>query len=236
MSDPKLSIGTRKESSLHRSLKFQYSGEGGSIEYAAASYVCDAITEDGELIEVQTGSFGPLKEKIKHLAKNNKVKIIYPIIKQKRIELFNPKGDLIHSRKSPIKGGNYDLFNALVYAPLLPKTKNLTIELAFVDIVEKRIADGSGSWRRKGVKIADRMLEYWHNSLILKNSRDYLQFVPFTVNEYFTVTKMAEKSGIKREMAQKAIYVLVKMQLLEKTGKEGRALVYKIKKAKKKQG
>ena len=236
MSDPKLSIGTRKESSLHRSLKFQYSGTGGSIEYAASSYVCDAITEDGELIEVQTGSFGPLKEKIKKLTKENRVKIIHPIINLKKIELYNAEGELIRSRKSPIKGKNWDLFDALVYAPLLPKIKNLSIELAIVDIIEKRIDDGTGSWRRKGVRIIDRVLEYWHSSLILKKPKDYLQFVPFAGKECFTVTEMAKKSGMKREMAQKAIYVLVKMQLLEKTGKKGRAFVYKVKGTKKKQG
>ena len=173
-------IGTRKESSLHRSLKFQYSGKENLVETPAGSYVCDACTDDGEYIEVQTGSFGPLKEKAKEITKKNKLRIIHPIISQKHIELYDEKGRLKHRRKSPLKGKPWDLFKALVYAPCLPLLKNLVIELAVIEVTEKRIDDGTGSWRRKGVRIADRSLALRRDTVILKKPKDYKQFLPFT--------------------------------------------------------
>jgi len=222
-----MKIGTLKESSLHCALKFRYSGDGGSVEAPAESFVCDACTSSGELIEVQIGSLRPLKEKAKSLCKKNKLRIIYPIIVRKTIELYNAKGNrLIHRRKSPKRGGPWDLFNALIYAPELPLLKKLTIELAVIDVVEKRIDDGKGSWRRKGISITDRYLEVWHNSIVLKRLKDYRQFLPFKKKESFTVKSLAEKAGINQVIARKTIYVLVKIGLVEHTGKQGRAFVY----------
>ena len=220
------SIGTRRESSLHRSLKFRYSGNGGETETLAGAYVCDAQTSEGELIEVQTGSLGPLKEKVKNLCRKNKVRIIHPIIVQKHIELYDKDAKLLYRRKSPRKGSTWDLFNALVYAPELPMLDKLTIELAMIDIVEKRVNDGSGSWRRKGVRIEDRTVSAWHKSLIFKKQEDYCRFIPFRADQGFTVQSLAKKAGIEARLAQKALYVLSKMGLVERTGKQGRAFVY----------
>jgi hypothetical protein len=229
MSESKQSIGTKKESSLHRSLKFHYSGSGGVVEKVVGDYVCDGLTSEGEIIEVQTGSFGPLKGKLSYLTKNSKVRIIYPIIIQKHIELYEPDGSLLHKRKSPRKGSAWDVFKALIYAPELGMLKNLTIELAIIDILEKRVNDGKGSWRRKGISITDRFLGAWHSSIALSKRSDYYQFIPFKKSEQFTARDLAEKAGIKAVLAQKTLYTLVKMGLVEKTGKQGNAFIYKRK-------
>ena len=219
-------IGTRKESSLHRSLKFQYSGLDGDTETLTGNYVCDACTAKGELIEVQTGSLGPLREKVKTLCLDHKVRIIHPIIAQKQIELCDADGKFLRRRKSPKKGSPWDLFNALIYAPELPLLKNLTIELVVVDVVEKRIDDGSGSWRRKGVRISDRSIGARHHSVVLKKPKDYFQFIPFEKNERFTVRDLGEKAGIETGLARKTLYALTKMGLVERLGKLARYYVY----------
>jgi hypothetical protein len=221
------SIGTKKESSLHRSLKFQYSGCGGVIEARVGDYVCDGQTSEGEIIEVQTGSLGPLKEKVKCLVQTGKVRIIYPIIEKKNIELYDANGSLLYRRKSPQKGSAWDLFKALVYAPELCLLKNLTIELAIIDISEKRVNDGKGSWRRKGVSINDRFLDTWHRSLVLSKRDDYYQFIPFKKNEFFTVRDLEEKAGINVSLARKTLYVLTKMGIVERSGKQGNTYIYR---------
>ena len=219
-------IGTERESSLHRSLKFQYSGKEGITETISGTYICDARSDKGELIEVQTGSFGPLKEKVKSLCRKGKVRIIHPIAVQKHIELYDSEGGLVHRRKSPRKGSTWDLFKALLYAPEIPSLKNLTIELVLIDLVEKRINDGKGSWRRRGISIVDRIQEAGHGSVILKNQKDYLQFIPFKKSEQFTVRDLCKKAGINNNLARKALYVLEKMNLVERTGKQGNAIIY----------
>jgi len=223
----KTNIGTKNESELHRFLKLRYSGYGGVTETLIGGYVCDGQTSAGEIIEVQTGSFGPLKEKIRDLTENSKVRIIHPIVIQKYIELYDKDGNFIHKRKSPRKGCVWDLFKALLYAPELPLLPRLTVELALIDIIEKRIDDGLGSWRRKGVSIAGRSVHAWRESLVLKKPRDYCQFIPFKKEEPFTVHDLALAAGINASAAGKTVYVLSKMGLIEKTGKRGNAVVYK---------
>jgi hypothetical protein len=84
-------IGTRNESTLHRTLKFRYAGRGGKTEVARGEFVADGISKDGEYIEVQTGSFGPLLKKAREFAKHAKVRIIHPIAVKKTIEVYEPK-------------------------------------------------------------------------------------------------------------------------------------------------
>jgi len=216
----------KKESSLHRSLKFRYSGSGAT-ETPVGDYVCDGLGDDGEYIEVQTGSFGPLKEKVKFLTKSGKVRIIHPIISQKSIELYDSGGSLLRKRKSPAKGSAWDVFKVLLYAPELPLLKNLVIELAIVDVTERRTDDGRGSWRRRGVSITDRVISGWRESIVLSKPKDYHQFIPFRKSERFSVRDLAEKAGIDVGLARKALNVLNKMGLVERTGKQGRAYQYR---------
>ena len=216
----------KKESSLHRSLKFQYSGDGAT-ETPVGDYVCDGLSDDGEYIEVQTGSFGPLKEKVQFLVQSGKVRIIHPVIAQKHIELYNSDGDLLRKRKSPAKGSTWDIFKALLYAPEFPLLKNLSIELVIVDVIEKRIDDGKGSWRRRGVSIKDKEIGAWRHSFILSKPKDYYQFIPFRKSERFSVRDLAKKAGIDEGLARKALNVLNKIGLVERIGRQGRAWQYR---------
>ena len=219
------SIGTKKESSLHRTLKFKYA-DGGTTEEEVSGFVADGINQNGEIIEVQTGSFGPLKKKIAAYAAKRKVIIIHPIIINKYIEVYDEDGNRLYRRKSPRKGSEWDLFNNLVYAPELALIPGLCIELALVDVVEKRKRDGKGSWRRKGISIKDKELCAWHGCRTLNYPADYRRFIPFTKNEEWTAVQFAKKAGIDTGLSKKTIYVLRKIKLAEKTGTKGRAWLY----------
>jgi len=217
-------IGTENESSLHRELKFRYAGQDGETEAEVAGFVADGINAKGEYIEIQTGSFGPLKKKA--LALQGKLRVVYPVIITKYIEVFNKRGRRLYRRKSPRKGSPWDLFNVLVYAPDLPLIPGLVIELALVDAAEQRVRDGKGSWRRKGVSIRDRHILALHDTITLKKPADYNRFIPFKKKEPFTSALLAQKAGIRVDMARKALYVLAKLGIIKKTGKQGNTVVY----------
>ena len=222
----KKSIGTKNESSLHKKLKYQYIGAGGKSEVEVGEYVADGIRRDGEYIEVQTGSFAPLKKKVKEFAASGKVRIIHPVAVTRNIEVYDTNGKMLYRRKSPIRGSLWNLFDALLHAPELPLLKGVTIEVVLADITEKRVKDGKGSWRRKGVSIKDKELSVFHESVIFSKPRDYLRFIPFKKGEEFTVTSLAEKANIKNWLAGRALYVLTKLKLLKRTGKKRNAWIY----------
>jgi hypothetical protein len=222
-------IGTMNESSLHRKLKFQYTGKGGKTEVAAGEYIADGRRKDGEYIEVQTGSFAPLKDKVKELAALSGVRIIHPVAVNKIIEVYKPGkpyGDLLYRRRSPLKGSRWNIFDALLSAPLLPLISGLTIEIILVDILEKRIKDGKGSWRRKGISLYDKELAACHDSILFKKPADYLRFIPFKKKEEFTSSLLAEREEINTDTARKALYVLTKIKIVKRKGKKGNAWVY----------
>jgi hypothetical protein len=222
------SIGTEGEFSLHRDLKFTYAGSRGRTEAPVAGFVADGINAKGEVIEIQTGSFGPLKKKVEILAAQGKVRIIHPVIITKYIEVFDTKGKRLYRRKSPRRGKAWDLFDALVYAPELPLIPRVTVELALVDADEIRCKDGKGSWRRRGISIRDRVMTAFHQRIRLAKPADYLRFVPFKKNEKFTCALLGEKAGIDVNLARKTLYVLTRIGVVEKTGKQGNAFVYRI--------
>ena len=222
----KKSIGTRCESSLHRALKFTYAGR--RTEREVEGFVADGISAAGEFIEVQIGSFAPLKKKAAKLARLGKLRVIYPVFIAKYIEVFDSNGKREYRRKSPRRGTLWDLFDALVYAPELPLIRGLTVEIVLLDASEQRIRDGKGSWRRKGLSIKDHQLLAVHERICLEKPIDYLRFIPFTRAENFTSASLGERAGIRRELAQKTLYVLSRLGIIEKTGKQRNTVVYRI--------
>ncbi|MDR1869858.1 MAG: hypothetical protein LBQ82_07725 [Treponema sp.] len=219
-------IGINNESSLHRTLKYRYAGPKGKIEAAVGEYVADGIRQDGEYIEVQTGNFAPLMKKVKEFTAAGKVRIIHPVAVTKKIEVYAPSGAFLYSRKSPKKGSLWDIFDALLYAPELPLIRGVTIEVVLADITEKRVNDGKGARRRRGISIQDRELSSWRESVVFKKPSDYLRFVPFKKNEEFTVSTLSELAGVDKWTARKALYVLTKMKVVKRIGKKNRAWLY----------
>jgi hypothetical protein len=223
-------IGSLNESSLHRTLKYQYTGPGGKTEVTAGDFVADGIKADGEYIEVQTGSFAPLLKKVKHFSSHGKVRIIHPIAVKKMIEVFEPgkrgKTIFLYRRRSPKKGSVWNIFDALIHAPKLPLIRGVTIEIVLVDITEKRVKDGKGLGRRKEISKKDKELTVWHESIHFKKPADYLRFIPFKKNEEFTTTLLAQNTGINTDTARKALYVLTQLKVVKRTGKKGNSWVY----------
>ena len=221
-----MSIGTRNESSLHKTLKCQYTGRDGKSEVEVGEYVADGVRKNGEYIEVQTGSFAPLKKKVMKFASLGKVRIIHPIAVTRILEVYDTNGKMLYRRKSPLRGTLWDLFDVLISAPELPLCKGVTVEAVLADITEKRVKDGKGSWRRKGISIKDKELSAYHESVIFTKPKDYLRFIPFKKNEEFTVNALAKETEIKTDIARKVLYTLTKLKVIKRTGKKRNAWVY----------
>jgi hypothetical protein len=220
-------IGTRNEKSLHRALKFRYAGSNEAVEVPKAGCICDAVGPGGEVIEIQTGSFAPLKKKLAALTALGRVRLVYPLSVETRVELYDPQGSLQSKKLSPRNGGIWEIFKSFLYAPTLMLLSNLSIEIALVKITEKRVNDGTGSWFRRGVRVDDRILESWEGKLTLNRPSDYLCFIPYRKNETFTVKEFAKKTRIRATLAKKCIYVLGKAGFIEQAGKQGRAFTYR---------
>lgn len=109
-------IGTLSESPLHRALKEHYARPGAQFEVPVGGYIIDVVQADGELVEVQTGGFKPLRSKLERLLDYHPMRIVHPVA--------------IKKIRTPRKLLN--IFERLVSFPTLITHPNLTLDVVFV--------------------------------------------------------------------------------------------------------
>src|SRR6478752_9157434 len=91
-------IGVLREGPLHRDLKGLLAAPGDSFEVRVDGYVIDLVRADGELVEIQTGSFSALRTKLDALLDRHRIRVVHPIPAQRRIVRVNDDGEVLSSR------------------------------------------------------------------------------------------------------------------------------------------
>jgi hypothetical protein len=225
-------IGTLGEKSLHAALKAWYAHPDDRLETPVDGYIADIVRCDaaaGELlIEIQTGRFGSIKQKLTSLLDNHRLRLVYPIAQDKWIVTLAADGETrLRRRKSPRRGITEHLFLELVSIPKLVCHPNFAVEVLLVQEEEIRRDDGRGSWKRGGISIHDHRLLAVVDQIPLDSPSDYRIFLPPELAQPFTSADLATALKQPRDLAQKMIYCLREIGVIEISGKKGRALVYK---------
>jgi hypothetical protein len=215
------------EYSLHSEIKDWYKISGDELEVKVKDFRID-ILRDKLLIEIQTGNFTAIKKKLLKLLLNNQVRLVYPIAKLKWIVHVSGSGEFVRRRKSPKKGKLLDLFYELVHTPSLIKDRNFSLEVLLIEEEELRCYDGRGTWRRRGVSIKDRKLLRVFERFAFEDSRDFLEFLPKELDEYFTNEVLASKLGISIGLARKITYCLRRMGAISIAGKKRNELLFHV--------
>lgn len=224
-------IGLAKERSLHAAIKEWYAQPGDVFEAGVDGYVIDLLRPlgpDGQklLIEIQTRNFTAIGPKLRALVSRYPVRLVYPIPRLKTIIRITAEGEVSSRRRSPKTGTVLDLFSELIRIPQLINEPNFSIEVLLIQEEEIRRADGRGSWRRKGVSIADRRLVAVEERLLFKERDDFRRFLPPELPIPFSNKEYARCCRCTIYQARKLTYSLKKMGLLYQTGKRGNQLLY----------
>lgn len=221
-------IGLLNERSLHSSIKKWYSLPGDEFEARVDGYIIDIVRGD-LLIEIQTGGFASIRDKLGCLITRHPVLLIHPIPAEKWIVRVAASGDeIVSRRKSPKRGKLADLFDELVRIPDLIKDENLAIEVMMTREEEIRCADGKGSWRRKGVSIRDRKLLEIVEVVRFANGEDFLGLLPRDLQQPFSNRGLADAMGISVHRSRRMTYCLRKMGVVRQVGKVGNELLFAI--------
>jgi len=215
------------ESSLHSAVKTWIAEAGDRFEVEVDGFVVDIVRGD-LLIEVQTRNFSAVREKLRSLVTNHRVRLVYPIAARKWIvHIDNTDGGVVRRRLSPKKGQLIDLFDELVRIPHLVKEKNFELEVLLTEEEETRCNDGRGSWRRRGVSIMDHHLKGVVDGALFRCVEDYVCFLPYDLVQPFTSRQLATHLGVSLRLARRMTYCLRRMSALQVEGKTGRALLFK---------
>jgi hypothetical protein len=203
-------------------------GSEDELEVKVDDFIVDVL-RGKLLIEIQTGNFSAIKQKLtKLLRNNNQIRLVYPIAKQKWIVHVSRSGEYVRRRKSPKKGKLTDLFYELVHAPSLIKDRNFSLEVLLIEEEEVRCNDGRGSWRRRGISVKDRKLLNVLDRIVFEDSQDFLEFLPKELDGHFTNKVLASKLGISVRLAQKITYCLRKMGAIAIAGKRSNELLFEV--------
>ncbi len=210
------------ESSLHRQLKERYGpGLGGRAEVCVGGFRADAIDGDGRLVEVQAGPLGALKTKLGRLLGAHEIRVIKPIVLERRIvRRDRADGPDRSGRRSPKRGDLLDVFDDLVGLARVFPDPNLTIEVVGVGIDEVRVA------LRRGHRVVDRRLVEVMASVALRTADDLWALLPVGLDGPFTTLDCARKLGRSVEFAQRVAYCLRHAGAVEERGFFRRRRVY----------
>ena len=215
------------EQTLHEQLKEVYAKETGVIESPLGDYRVDVVRGD-LLIEIQTRSFSSIRDKLRDLAREHRVRLVHPIAYQKWVIRLDKDGKQVNRRKSPKRGRVEDIFYELVYMPKLLGDSNFELEVVLVDLEEYWIDDGKGSWRRRRWSIHDKKMLELRERHLFKSPEDFKRLLPESLPPEFTSRMFAKETGLNIRACQKMLYCLNKMDVVSRNGKKGRSYLYRI--------
>ena len=216
-------IGLLNEKPLHAALKAWYAQAGDELEVAVDGYVIDIVRGD-LLLEIQTGNFAGMKTKLHDLLQDHQLRLIYPVIQEKWI--LKPRADTTGTmtrRKSPKRGRVEDLFWETVSFPHLLTHDNFALEVLLVQAEEVwRRAEKTRGWRRRGWRVDEHRLLEVVDRRLFATSQHWRALLPSTLPDPFTTRDLADATGIRLRLAQKMVYCLRAMGMIDMVGKRGR--------------
>ena len=221
------SIGELNERSLHRALKARYAVAGSATEQAVDGFVADVVT-GGRIVEVHTGSFRSLKNKLRRLLDRYPVTLVHPVARDRYIVKVAADPSAPPSRRrSPKHGSVFQVFSALASIPALLAHPNLTLEVVMTVEQEVSGMNGRGSWRRGGWAILDRRLVDVVETCTIASMADLFAPLDADLPERFTTRDVAAAMKSSRRLGQLAAFCFREGGVSEVCGKNGNALVYR---------
>lgn len=223
-------IGTLSEKSVHAVLKNYFAPNPEFQEVPIEGYVADIYTGQ-EIIEIQTRQFNRMRDKLEAFLPICPVTIVYPMAAKKTLVWIDPEtGEEVERRKSPKKVSIYEIFDELYKIKFFLTRPNLRIKMVFLELEEHKLLDGYGNDRKKRASKHDRIPLEILSEMNMECVEDYMQFVPFELlEEEFTSKDFAKEAKIHPKYAGVVVHVLHHVGILERVGKQGNSIVYKVK-------
>lgn len=198
------------------------------MEERVYGYVIDLVRGD-LLIEVQTRGFSSIKRKVEALLDlGHRVRILHPIASERTIVRLDPEGAILSRRRSPRHGDIRDVFSELVGIAELLARPRLEIEVVLVTEEEYRRHSSDGPWRRKGWMVVERRLVEIVETVNFHGGEDLARLLPPDLPEAFTTADLAVQTGCPQRTAQQMAYCLRKVGAIDRVGKVGNAVTYRL--------
>lgn len=218
-------IGVLREGPLHAELKRALAAPGDRLEVPVGRFLIDLVRADGELVEIQTGGFGPLGPKLDALLDEHRFRIVHPVPALRRIVRVDEAGEVVSARTSPKRAGAAALFDKLVTFPSLVGHPNLTLEVVLLREDHLR-GPARVTQRRRTRDPGERRLVAVLERVEVREPEDLLALLPPLPAGAFSTRELAALTGSGLVLAQRAAYCLRALGLLAPAGRRGRTPLY----------
>lgn len=232
-------INTYNESMVHHELKELFAEKyKGQTEVKKNGFICDVVhrNENNEkdlIIEIQSSGLSNLSNKIRTLLTDNKVILVYPLATKTKIQTISTEGKIIQNRTSPKKKNIYSIFEELFKIYDLFDNENFSLcvipitQTKIKQLMKEPVQTLQKSRRfKKNYLITDRLLDSMENPISFSNKKDFIDLLPKDIPEVFSSREL-KKTEIKNE-ANKMLWVLNKMGIIEIDHKEGNLIYYRL--------
>lgn len=224
----KSGIGTLSEKTTHAILKNFYEPDADFHEVALEGYVAD-ICNDGKIIEIQSAQFNRLRNKLEVFLKLYPVTVVYPIPYTKWVSWIDPDTGAVSSkRKAPKRWNEYYAFYEFYKIKDYLKNPNLNLKIVLMDIEEYRLLNGWNATRKRGSTRYDRIPVGIRKEVDVERPEDYMQFVPYELEETFDSKQFAKAANIAVDTAREVLNILYFMGTVKRVGKKGNAYIYAV--------
>ena len=245
-------IGTLREKRLHACIKRYLCPDEACHERPVGDLlredgakprrmVADILT-DGHIMEVQTGGFFPLREKIGWYLTHTpcRVTVVHPIPAVKYLSWIDPAdGSILSRSKSPKRGRVKDVAKELYWVSDFIGDPRFSVRILLLELEEYRLADGWSRDKKRGSNRYERFPTALLGDVTLWTPADYAAyFLPSALSvpdaegnsPLFTAADYAKATGIRGKATYSMLRLLEGLALLEETEeKVGRSRGYRVK-------
>ena len=108
------------------------------------------------------------------------------------------------------------------------KNPNLRVKLVLMDMEEYKLLNGWSRDKKRGSSRYDRIPTELVEEVDITRIEDYMQFVPYDLEEEFTSKEFAKAAHIPVKLAQTVLNILYDIGTVTRTGKKGREYLYTV--------
>lgn len=227
---PKSSVGTLSEHRLHSAIKYYVQPDMEFHEVRVDGFICDAVREDGEVLEIQTGAFFPLRKKLERLLPSHPVTVIYPVVTEKRLLVTYEESGECSIRKSPKKATPYNAFAELYRIRDYISNENFHFRMISVTCDEHRLYLGTKDGRKpfqKPIK-TERIPVSLVGDVCFYNMKELRSVLPADLPENFDTKILSDMAGISRDLAGITLRVTTELGITEVACVMGRRKIYRF--------